>query len=214
MEQTYSYSHKKPYAKLFAAFFAGLFIASVGMVFGQYVPRALMLPLSILEIVVIFLMFFARKRKAMGYPMMFLFMFISGVTMYPIIGYYASLLGANLVLEAFGITTVAFGGTAIYASVSKRDFSFLGGFLMVSLFALIILGIVNVFLPFGQTTELIYSAFGILIFVGYTLFDFSRLTSRGFTERDIPLIVVSIYLDFINLFLFILRFLGINAGRD
>lgn len=213
-DQTYSYSEHKPYSKLFAAFFAGLLVATVGLITGQFVPAGLMLPLSIIEIILIISMVFARKRKAVGYPVMFLFMFISGVTLYPVIGYYVSAIGAVMVLEAFGITTVAFGGTALYAVVSKRDFSFLGGFLFVSILALVGMGVVNIFVPFRQTTDMIYSGFGILIFVGYTLFDFSRLTLRGFSDRDIPLIVISVYLDFINLFLFILRFIGINVGRD
>ncbi|WP_188499362.1 Bax inhibitor-1/YccA family protein [Pullulanibacillus pueri] len=209
MNQSVVGSSHKPYPKLFAALFLGLIVATVGLFTGQYVPPALFLPLAIVEIVMIFMMIFARKRKSMGYMMMFAFMFISGLTLYPAISYYVSAMGADVVLRAAAITAVAFGGTALYAVISKRDFRFIGGFLFISVIALFFMGILQIFFPVSGTAELIYSAFGIFIFIGYTLYDFSRLTLNGFTDRDIPMIVVSIYLDIVNLFLFILRFIGV-----
>ncbi|KLI01393.1 membrane protein [Sporolactobacillus inulinus CASD] len=201
----------KPYSKLFAAFFSGLLATTVGLYLGQYVPDAVRLPLWILEIGMIFMMMFVRKRKAVGYMLMYGFMFVSGITLYTAIGYYVSLLGAGLVLQAFAVTTVSFGAIAVYAMVSKRDFSFLGSFLFVGLIALIVLQLFSVFFPVSSMTAQIYSGLGILIFVGYTLFDFSRLTVHGFGNEDIPMIVVSIYLDFVNLFLYILQFIGIGS---
>jgi len=209
MNETVIGSAHKPYAKLFATLFAGLIVATIGLYVGQYVPKALFMPLAIVEIIMVFMMVFARKKKSMGYLMMFAFMLISGLTLYPAISYYVSTLGANAVFRAAGITAVAFGGTALYAMISKRDFRFLGGFLFISVLALLVMGILQIFFPVSGTAELIYSAFGIFIFVGYTLYDFSRLTINGFTDRDIPMIVVSIYLDIVNLFLYILRFIGV-----
>ena len=209
MNETVVGSTRKPYAKLFAVLFLGLIVATAGLFAGQYVPPALFLPLAIVEIIMIFMMVFARKKKSIGYLMMFAFMFISGLTLYPAISYYVSALGADVVFRAAGITAVAFGATALYATLSKRDFRFLGSFLFISVIALFFMGILQIFFPVSGTAELIYSAFGIFIFIGYTLYDFSRLTLNGFTDREIPMIVVSIYLDIVNLFLFILRFIGV-----
>ncbi|MET1248357.1 Bax inhibitor-1/YccA family protein [Sporolactobacillus sp. STCC-11] len=206
-----SHAVRKPYSKLFAAFFSGLLATTVGLYLGQYVSDALRLPLWILEIGMIFMMMFVRKRKAVGYLLMYGFMFISGITLYTAVNYYTHLLGGPLVLQAFAVTTVSFGAIAVYAMVSKRDFSFLGGFLFVGLIALIVVSLFSAFFPVSSMTAQIYSGLGILIFVGYTLFDFSRLTVRGFSDEDIPMIVVSIYLDFINLFLYILQFIGIGS---
>ncbi|WP_188695596.1 Bax inhibitor-1/YccA family protein [Pullulanibacillus camelliae] len=209
MNETVVSSSHKPYAKLFAALFSGLIVATIGLYAGQFVPRALFFPLAIVEIIMLFMMIFARKRKSMGYLMMYAFMLISGLTLYPAISYYVSALGADVVLRAAGITAIAFGGTALYAVISKRDFRFLGSFLFISVLALLAMGILQIFFPVSGTAQLIYSAFGIFIFIGYTLYDFSRLTINGFTDRDIPMIVVSIYLDIVNLFLYILRFIGV-----
>lgn len=212
MEHTIQ-ARRSPYAKFFSALFAGLLVATLGLYVGQSIPRGLFLPLVLVEFIMIFMMVFARKRKAIGFPLMFAFMFISGATLYPAISYYISLLGADAVLRAFGITAFSFGAIAIYTMVSKRDFSFLGSFLFVSIIALIGLQILNLFFPANGTAQLILSAFGIFIFVGYTLYDFSRLTLHGFTDREIPFLVVCIYLDFVNLFLYILEFLGV-LSRD
>ncbi|MCO7177183.1 Bax inhibitor-1 family protein [Sporolactobacillus kofuensis] len=202
---------RKPYSKLFGALFSGLLATTVGLYLGQYVSDAFRLPLWFLEMGMIFMMMFVRKRKAVGYLLMYGFMFISGVTLYSAINSYVSLLGASLVLQAFTVTTVSFGAIAVYAMVSKRDFSFLGGFLFVGLIALVLLQVFSIFIPVSSMTAQIYSGIGILIFVGYTLFDFNRLTVHGFTDEDIPMIVVSIYLDFVNLFLYILQFIGIGS---
>ena len=206
-------TRQRPYAKFFSILFMGLLVATIGLFVGQSVPQPLFFPLVIVELVLLFMMTFARKRKAIGYPMMFVFMFVSGLTLFPAISYYVSTLGGFVVLRALGITALAFGATAAYAMISKQDFRFLGGFLFVSVIALIGMLILQMFFPISGTAQLIFSAFGILIFVGYTLYDFSRLTIEGFTERDIPMLVVCIYLDIINLFLYILRFIGV-LNRD
>lgn len=211
MAEFTSQAIRKPYSKLFAAFFSGLMVTTAGLYLGQYVPPALMLPLAIVEIGMIVMMMFVRKRQAVGYLLMYAFMFISGLTLFSVIGYYVSLIGATTVLQAFAVTTVSFGAIAVYTMVSKRDFTFLGGFLFLGLIALVAFSLFSFFIPFSSTTMMIYSAFGILIFIGYTLFDFSRLTVHGFTDQDIPMIVVSIYLDFVNLFLYILQFIGIGS---
>ncbi|WEG12763.1 Bax inhibitor-1/YccA family protein [Pullulanibacillus sp. KACC 23026] len=202
-----------PFAKFYAALFSGLLVATAGLFIGQSIPRGLFLPLAIVEIIMITMMVFARKQKAIGYPLMYVFMLISGATLYPAISYYVSMLGADVVFRAFAITTISFGAMAIFTTVTKRDFSFLGGFLFVSVIALIGLQILNMFIPANGTAQLILSGFGILVFVGYTLYDFSRITRYGFTDSEIPFIVIAIYLDFVNLFLYILQFLGVS-NRD
>ncbi|MGV3488565.1 MAG: Bax inhibitor-1/YccA family protein [Tuberibacillus sp.] len=206
-------TRQRPYAKFFSVLFMGLLVATLGLYVGQSVPRQLFLPLAIVEIILIFMMVLARKRKSIGYTMMFAFMFISGLTLYPAISIYVSTLGGLVVLRALGITALAFGGTAAYAIISKHDFRFLGGFLFVSIIALLGMTVLQIIFPISNTAQVVLSAFGILIFVGYTLYDFSRLTLEGFSDRDIPFLVVCIYLDIVNLFLYILQFLGV-LNRD
>jgi uncharacterized protein len=200
---TYSSS---PIAKLTVTFLAALAVATGGLYVGQWIPAAMHLPLAVLEIVLLLVMIFSRSKKAVGYPLMYSFMLVSGATLYPLIGYYISVIGADAVLKAFALAVVSFTGVAIYAAKTKEDFSFLGGFLMLGSFALLGLLVIQWFIPFSSVGQMGIAALGILIFLGFTIYDINRLARYGFTEADIPMIVVNIYLDFINLFIYILRF--------
>jgi FtsH-binding integral membrane protein len=199
---------------IFPALFFSLLFASAGLYVGRYVPPALFLPLMIAEIVMIVAAMWIRRRRSVSYGFLYAFTMISGMTLYPVISYYVSSIGAALVLQAFAVTVIAYGGAALYATVSKADFSFLGGFLFIGIIALLGMGIVNIFVPFSTTAEWVYTLLGIFIFIGYTLFDISRITRHGVSAEEIPFVVLSLYLNFINLFLFILRLFGLNLKRD
>nr|WP_251554226.1 Bax inhibitor-1/YccA family protein [Neobacillus muris] len=195
-------------------FALSLAIAFVGTMAGSFVPPALILPLSILELVMIIAAVFFRRKKAISYSFLYVFTFISGITLYPIVGYYVATAGANIVLMAFGSTTIVFSGIAVYAAKSKRNFSFLSGFLLAALLALVAVGIFNLFVPLSSTGMLAYSFIGVLVFSGYVLFDISRMKHYGVRAEDVPLMALSLYLDFINLFISILRILGILNSKD
>ncbi|PKG23019.1 Bax inhibitor-1/YccA family protein [Niallia nealsonii] len=195
-------------------FALSLAIAFVGTLAGNYIPTSLFLPLSILEIVLLIIAFFLRKGKSLSYSFLYTFTFISGITTYPIVAHYVSTIGANLVLTAFGTTTVIFGGLALYATTTKRDLSFLGGMLMAALLALIAISIFNIFWPLSSTAMLAYSFIGVLVFSGYVLFDFNRMKHYGISAEEVPLMALNLYLDFINLFINILRIFGILSNKD
>jgi uncharacterized protein len=201
-------------ARVLPSFFISLLIGTIGLYIARYVPPVLFFPLSIVELIMIFAATFLRRRRAVSFSFVYAFTFLSGITLFPIIATYAGEFGGRIILQAFTVTVVAFGGAAAYASLSKADFNFLGGFLFIGLLVLLGMGLVNLFIPFSTQTEMIYSAIGILIFIGYVLFDVSRITRYGISEEDVPLAVLSLYLDFVNLFLFILRFLGVSSRRD
>lgn len=192
-----------------------LAFALLGTVAGVYVPSSLFLPLSILEFVMLIAAFFFRRKKSISYTFLYSFTFISGITLYPIVAHYMATSGANTVLMSFATTTVVFSGIAVYATKSKRNFSFIGGFLLAALLAMVAISIFNIFWPLSTTGMLAYSFIGVMVFSGYVLFDFSRMKHYGVAQEDVPLMALSLYLDFINLFLSILRILGIlNTKND
>ncbi|MFJ7725010.1 Bax inhibitor-1 family protein [Neobacillus sp. NPDC097160] len=195
-------------------FALSLAIAFLGTMAGVYVPPSLFLPLAILEFVMILAAVFFRRKKAISYSFLYIFTFISGITLYPIVAYYAATAGANVVIMAFATTTVVFSGISIYAAKSKRNFSFLGGFLLAALLALVAISLFNIFFPLSTTGMLAYSFIGVVIFSGYVLFDVSRMKHHGVRAEEVPLMALSLYLDFINLFVSILRILGILNSRD
>lgn len=118
----------------------------------------------------------------------------------------------------FACTAGMFGAMALYGAVTKRNLSGMGRTLMMLLFGLIIAGIANIF--FGNSTaDLIISAVGVVVFALFTAYDTQRLLAEGAYLTDSVdrskgaiLGAVQLYLDFLNLFLYLLRFLG--AARD
>ncbi|MFE5427779.1 Bax inhibitor-1 family protein [Peribacillus simplex] len=195
-------------------FALSLAVSVLGMALGTIVPPSLFLPLAILEIAMLIGAFILRRKKAIGYTFLYSFTLISGITTYPIIAHYLAAAGANVVIMAGVTTTVVFGGLAVYATTTKRDLSFLGGMLFAALLALVVISIFNIFSPLSSTAMLVFSFIGILVFSGYILYDFNRMKHYGVTAEEVPLMALNLYLDFINLFINILRFFGILASDD
>ncbi|MBT2679769.1 Bax inhibitor-1/YccA family protein [Bacillus sp. ISL-35] len=210
----YAYTDNSMMPSVMRTFAFSLAIAFVGTMAGVFVPPALFLPLVIIELAMLIGVFFLRKKKAISYAFLYAFTFISGMTMYPVIAHYIAVSGANVVINALGATTVVFTGLAIYATKTKRDLSFLGGMLMAALLALIAVSIFNWIWPLSTTGMMAYSFIGILVFSGYVLFDFNRMKHYGVSPEEVPLMALNLYLDFINLFLYILRFFGILSSND
>ncbi|KAI0254157.1 UPF0005-domain-containing protein [Lactifluus subvellereus] len=112
-----------------------------------------------------------------------------------------------VVLQALLITTGVFLGLTLFTLQSKYDFSGMGPWLFAGIIALLMTGLVGVFLPFNSTFDLIYAIGGTLLFSGYIVYDTFLINSRLSPDEYI-LGAISLYLDFINLFLSILRLLS------
>lgn len=207
--QAYTLSRNTLLSKVFAGLFMSLLTALLGLYAGQFLPIALLRLLAIVELVMIVVAMFVQRRRHIGMAFVLTFTFISGMTLMPVIAHYVSLLGAQLVLQAVGVAAGAFLIAAVTASRTSMDFSFLGGFLFVGLMALLLMGLVSLFTGFSAVAQLIYSVLGIAVFVGYVLFDVNRMAHNGIAAEQVPWIVLSLYLDLVNLILFVLRLFGV-----
>jgi FtsH-binding integral membrane protein len=193
-----------------------LLISFAGTLFGsQFIPPEFVGILSIVELVMIIAAVIIRIRgKYIGYGFLYAFTGISGITLYPIIEAYGATIGANLVSAALLTTAAIFIALSFYAYRSERDFSFLLGFLFAGTIALVVMGIAGIFFEFGSTMNIIWAIGGILIFSGWILFDISQYR-HGVPAQEVPYAVLNLYLDIVNLFLYILRFLAaITGNRD
>ena len=120
--------------------------------------------------------------------------------------------GAQLVGLAAGGTGVIFLSLATVATVSKKDFSFLGNFLFVGLILLIIASLANLFFQV-PAAALAISAVAVLIFSGFILFDVSRIVQGG--ETNYVMATLALYLDIYNLFVNLLHLLmALSGERD
>ncbi|WP_018661612.1 Bax inhibitor-1/YccA family protein [Heyndrickxia acidiproducens] len=202
------------FQKVLAVFAVSLLFATAGLYTGRLVPPALMMPLMVAEVVMIIAAFWLRRRKSVGYLFVYAFTFISGITTYPIVSYYASAAGAEVVLLAFGSTFGIFAVMGTIGAVTKKDLSFLSTALLVALLALIFIGIFSIFSPLTSTGLLAFSFIGAIVFSLYTMYDFNMMKHHGISEEIIPLLALSLYLDFLNLFTYILQILGIWGSDD
>jgi uncharacterized protein len=121
------------------------------------------------------------------------------------------------VFKTFAVTSAMFGVMAFLGYTTKTDLTKFGSILMMALFGVIIAMVINMFMH-SSTMEYIISVIGVLIFTGLTAYDVQKLKRIGAgTGVDVQdpnvrkmsiLGALTLYLDFINLFLFLLRFLG------
>src|SRR3974390_2475442 len=138
---------------------------------------------------------------------------------------YAALLGlmlssvflaytASSITRTFFISAASFGALSLYGYTTQRDLSPIGAFMIMGLFGLILASLVNMF-DKSSGLEFAISAAGVLIFAGLTAWDTQRIKEMYDPQEDGTIVgrkevmgALSLYLDFINLFLFLLRFLG------
>ena len=152
----------------------------------------------------LFFVMFARKRENLALVALFTFTILSGVMMsFPVIMY------SEHVFNAAVLSLLVFVGLSFYAVTTKKDFSFLGGFLFVGLIVLFGGGLLNAFWLKSAGLEFFMNIGGILIFSGLILYDTSRIMNQ-YSSNEYVMATLSLYLDLMNLFLYILRFLGGN----
>lgn len=129
------------------------------------------------------------------------------------VGTMVSFFSVSIVLKALVITTFVFGGLTVFTLKSGWDFSQLAPWLWGFLWVLIGASFVQMFLPFSETTDLVFAVFGALVFAGYIMFDTHMLANR-LSPDEWVVATVSLYLDVINLFINILRILNGSSSDN
>ena len=142
----------------------------------------------------------------------FAFAGVMGASIGPMLNHYLAMTGGPaLVMQALGGTAVVFFGLSAYALTTRKDFSYMGGFLMVGLLVAVVAMIANIFLAI-PALSLTISAAVVMIMSGLILFDTSRIINGG--ETNYIRATVSLYLDIFNLFIHLLSLLSVFSGDD
>ncbi len=146
-------------------------------------------------------LFFYAFAAAMGLSISFIFAVYTGVS----------------IVQTFLVTAAAFAGLSLYGYTTKRDLSAVGSFLVMGLIGLIIASIVNIFLA-SSALQFAISAIGVLIFAGLTAWDTQKIKTdyiahaqhgdQEWLGKSAIMGALNLYMDFINLFMFLLRFMG------
>lgn len=189
---------------VFSAMTAGLAMA-MGLSHGVAV---------ILALVGFGLLFVVNKMAdtSKGLLAIFAFAGVEGASIGPMLSHYLAMPnGPSLVMQALGGTAIVFFGLSAYALTTKKDFSYMGGFLMVGLIVAVVAMIANIFLAI-PALSLTISAAVVMIMSGLILFDTSRIINGG--ETNYIRATVSLYLDVLNLFIHLLHLLTALGGDD
>ena len=153
-----------------------------------------------------------RINASVALGLFFVYAASLGVT----IGLIVTAYTGESVVTAFLSASAMFGAAAIYGAVTKRSLAGLGGYLFMGLIGLIVASVLNLFLG-NNALSWVIAVVGVVIFTALTAYDVQRIQSgdlaarTGSMEKAAVMGALSLYLDFINLFLFMLRLFG---GRD
>ena len=207
-----------PMSQVFKYLSISILFMFIGYIFGLlFIPESFIYMANMIMIVLIIgLVIMAILSKKSIIPRRFsmnfvyIFTFIDGILMSPIISYYVGDLGSGVVINVLIATMILFGMLSFIANRSESTkFLRLGPILFALLIALLFMSILNIFL-YGKVFNIAISVLGILIFSAYILYDISILKMEieygNIRERDdLSIHVLNLYLDFINILLDLLR---------
>ncbi len=167
--------------------------------------------LLIAEVVLVFVLAGALNKLSSPVASLIFYVYsiLNGVVLSAILAAYT----ASSVFSTFVITAAVFGTMTVYGYVTKSDLSRVGTFLFMALIGLLICTIVNIFMK-SSTMEWIISFAGVVIFIGLTAWDTQKIkqmaamTDGSQADKLATIGALSLYLDFVNLFLYLLRFFG------
>lgn len=152
----------------------------------------------------------SRMRASTAQTLFWVYAALMGVSLAPIFLVYTG----ESVARVFFITAASFGGLSLWGYTTKRDLTGLGSFLMMGLWGLIIASVVNIFWP-SNGLGFVISVAGVLIFAGLTAWDTQKIkqmygagNGAEIETKSAIMGALQLYLDFINLFILLLRFFG------
>lgn len=179
---------------------------------GLFRAAPIMTPLLMFGVMIGSLFVVARLRNSSwGVVALLAFTFIAGLMLTPILSVAAGLRnGGQLVALAGGMTAAVFLTMATIATVTKRDFSFMGKFLFIGLVVLVLASLANIFFQI-PALSLTISAVSVLLFSAYLLYDISNIVRGG--ETNYVIATLNVFLSLFNIFISLLNLLMAFTGQ-
>ncbi|KPH55168.1 membrane protein [Helicobacter pullorum] len=183
-------------------------ISTLGAIVAQFY-----IGFVILEFALLFGLFFTKTKPGINLFMLFAFTFVSGLTLTPILSKVLGMPGgAAIVAQAFLLTTAIFGIMSIFALRTKKDLASMGKMLFIALIVVVIGSLINLFLG-SPILQVIIAGVSAILFSIFIAYDTQNIV-RGLYDSPVTA-AVSLYLDFLNLFVSLLQLLGIfNSNNE
>ena len=203
---------KKTYQLLAASMIAAAAGAYATMPYAESIMQYKWFIFGAELLVLFFGLSMSRGKPGLNLAMLFIFTFLTGVSLVPLL---AALIGAGngaLIGNAFLMTSVLFGALSLFAINSKSDYSSWGKPLFITLIVVIVASLVNYFFLHSPMMHIVITAGILLLFGIFTIYDTQNIANGAYdSEVDAA---VSLYLDFLNMFTAILQLLGIFGSDD
>lgn len=184
-----------------------------------YLVDALYLPLTIAELALVFVLSARVQNMSVGTArgVFFAYAALNGL----VLSYYFLAFSIGTMVLAFLATSLYFGLMALYGSTTHKDLSSWGPALMMGLIALLVTGVIGALFGFSFGTTILYCGIGLVLFMLLTAYDTQKLRQvyayyagdSELAEKASIYGALTLYLDFINIFLYVVRLLGMNGGR-
>ncbi|MFI2809830.1 MULTISPECIES: Bax inhibitor-1/YccA family protein [Microbulbifer] len=199
---------RNTYALLAMTVLFSAFTAGVAMALGM--GRGMGLMCSIAAIVLVWFVLPRTANSGAGVGVVFAFTGLLGASLAPLLNYYVAAGMAQVITQALGTTALIFFALSAYVLTTRKDFSFMGGFLFVGLIAVLvcalgmmIAGFFGVHMPLASV---VLSGVIALLFSGFILYDTSAIINGG--ETNYLMATTRLYLDILNLFTALLHIIG------
>lgn len=199
---------KNTYILLSGTLLFSAFAAYLGVITG--IGQGTALVASIAAIAMLWFVLPKTANSAAGIPVLFAITGLLGFGLGPVLNYYLSV-NPTIVMTALGGTGTIFLGLSGYALTTRKDFSFLGGFVMVGMLVVLGAAVLNIFLGI-PALFLAVNAAVVLIMSAFILWETSSLIHNG--ETNYIMATAGLFLSIINLFQALLHLLGAFGGND
>lgn len=184
-----------------------------------YLVDALYLPLTIAELALVFVLSARVQNMSVGAARgtFFAYALLNGM----VLSYYFLIFSVGTLILSFLTTALYFGLMAFYGTTTHKDLTSWGPRLMMGLVALLVTGLIGSIFGFGFGTTVLYSGIGLVVFMLLTAYDTQKLQQLfGYYAYDSELAekcsiygALTLYLDFINIFLYVVRLFGVSGNR-
>ena len=198
--------------KVYGLLAASLFTAAIGAYMGagplfQVVAPNIFL-LFIAQIGLIFFASYAAQKPGLNMVALFSFTTVSGLTLGPVLAMYVMAGRSHIITEPFLLTALIFTALTLYVVFSRKDFSFMSGFLFTGLIIVVVGGLLNALVFQSPMGQFMISGVVVFLFSGFILYDTSNILRNYSTDQHVSA-TLALYLDVLNLFVALLSILGL-----
>ena len=174
-------------------------ITGVGFLIGFIIPPLFMLPIGILGLVILIVSYFTKRDSKLSKGLVLTVPFLLGITSNLVFSFYMAELGAALFTITVLTAVILFIVMGMFGYQYQKDLSWMGKILFFALLGLIVFTVITIFTGASHLILAIGASVGVLIFLGFTMYDFNQIAQHGVPDDEVYHTAFGLYIDLLNL---------------